>query len=80
MRRKPNKRNIPSEIFEGKYSGQLKEINRARRDVGLPEIKKKQRQCLNCDKWFDSSIERLCANCGQSAARKNNCFTDDYNV
>jgi hypothetical protein len=81
MRKKPIKRNIPNlQFFAKKHSNILAEINKFRREMGMPEILMKKKKCLRCDTIFDSYNEFLCNYCQIRAAKDNHLFTIDSKV
>ena len=59
----------------------LKETNKARLSLGLPEIKPLKRNCLRCLKEFLSygRFNRMCASCSDYACNNQFC-ADDYSV
>lgn len=60
------------EIYLGvKRFRQLNDFNKARRDLGLPKIEVKTRQCLKCRESFESMGRRICDPCRKNQEHLN---------
>ena len=52
----------------------IEEINKSRKLIGLPLLKKEKRNCINCKKKIDTIQDRLCPKCRYSANNKGSCI------